>query len=142
MRFAVLLLPFLLLGISPPACAQQAKDKIIQNEDAANSDAEQESGWIMNRALPFKDGQTLRYYDPDGTYVGYAERHRLTIYFYDDKGFPVGKAKRLSQAKTRYYAPDGTTLGDRMHKKMTLANTSHDKGFIQPYLGETPLNKQ
>ena len=141
-RLAALLLPLFLFAAAAPAGAQQAKDKIQQNEDAANTDAAQEAGWIMTRTLPFRDGQTLRYFDPDGKYIGRADRRRLTIYFYDDQGIRVGKAKRVSQERTRYYAEDGTYLGDRLHKKMTLATTNHDKGFVQPYRPEGPLEHQ
>jgi len=142
-RIAPLLL-LVSLAVAPlPAWAQQSRDQITRDEDAAKTDEGQEAGWVMERPLPFKDGQTLRYFDPDGTYVGYAERHRLTIYFYDAEGLYVGKAKRVSQQLTRYYTQDGDPLGERRHKKMTLANTTNnkDKGFIQPYLGETPLEK-
>jgi hypothetical protein len=76
---------------------------------------------LMSRTLPFKNGQTLRYYNGDGEVVGSARRQRLTIRFYDVEGNYLGRAERVSQAATNYYGADGRYLGRRLHKKQTLS---------------------
>jgi len=113
----------------PPASAQ---DHVVPEQDPGSPGTADNAGGIMNRALPFRDGQRLRYYAGDGTYQGYAERQRLTIRFYDADEKYLGRAQRVSQSRTDYYAPDGTYIGHRNHQVMTtrpVRNTGGDHGF-------------
>ena len=133
MRALLLALSLLAFGVAPALAQQKPKDKLVE-EDAAKGSGEDAAG-IMVRTLPFKDGQTLRYFSPDGRYEGYAQRRRLTIRFFDEIGNFVGKAERVSQAATLYYAADGTYIGRRVHQKMTLnasaTNKAGNKGFLE-----------
>ncbi|HEY0524894.1 MAG TPA: hypothetical protein VGD08_15990 [Stellaceae bacterium] len=112
--------------------AASAQDHIVPEQDPGSPGAADDAGGIMNRPLPFRDGQRLRYIAGDGTYQGYAERQRLTIRFYDADGKYLGRAQRVSQVRTDYYAPDGTFIGHRYHQVMTtrpVRNTGGDHGF-------------
>jgi YD repeat-containing protein len=73
---------------------------------------------IMDRPLPFRDGQTLHYYDDQGQLTGYARRNKLTIHFYDAQDHPLGRAQRVSQVATFYYDTNGTYLGRRLNRKL------------------------
>jgi hypothetical protein len=73
---------------------------------------------IMDRPLPFRDGQTLRYYDDQGQLTGYARRNKLTIHFYDAQDHALGRAQRVSQIATLYYDTNGTYLGRRLNRKL------------------------
>jgi hypothetical protein len=73
---------------------------------------------IMDRPLPFRDGQVVPYLDKDGHLVGTASRHGLTIRFYDADGHYLGRAVRVSQAATRYYDANGSYLGRRLHRQL------------------------
>jgi hypothetical protein len=150
MRLSALLAALLLAAA--PALAQQAappdaaaaagnarKVDKIQPDDAIDLDDAAAARDLMERTLPFKNGQVLRYLDGDGDLVGTARRTRLTIRFYDADGDLVGRAERVSQAVTKYYAADGRYLGRRVHKKQTTraqvtydpkgGYDSSDKGF-------------
>jgi hypothetical protein len=119
---------FLLLVAAGPALAQQddRKDK-IQREDEDQLGAAADATIIMDRVLPFVDGQTLRYFAPDGRLEGSAHRRGLSIRFYDEQGNYIGRAKRVSQAATVYYAANGTYLGRRLHRKLTLKTRTVDQ---------------
>jgi hypothetical protein len=149
MRLPVLLAVLLLAAA--PALAQQAappdaagasgarKADKIQPDDSVDLDDAAMARDLMERTLPFKNGQVLRYYDGEGELVGTARRTRLTIRFYDPAGDLIGRAERVSQAVTKYYGADGRYLGRRVHKKQTTRGQvtydpkgsydSSDKGF-------------
>jgi hypothetical protein len=114
-----------------PAAAQQPRktDKVETEEPQSNAAAN--AAQIMDRTLPFLDGQTLRYYTGKGELDGFARRHHLTIEFYDAKGVRIGHAQRVSQAATTYYAADGSYLGRRTNRRMVTAPTVtvQDHGF-------------
>jgi hypothetical protein len=139
MRKTLLLVTLLIAGVFAvdPALGQQRrdKDKVLENAEPMKPDAADEAQGIMRRTLPYKPSQTLKYFGGDGKYEGYAVRKHNTIRFYDPEGTFVGKAERVTQRLTTYYAADGTFLGRRMQQRMTMANTattSKDKGFITP----------
>ena len=131
------------LLLAVPAFAQDRQvDKrtgdLIQRDSGAPA-AQEDYGRIMDRILPFKDGQTLRYFNEKGEFDLYAKRQRLTIRFYEPDGTYVGRAERVSQAATAYYAPDGAYLGRRLHKKQTMKSREDGRnpamrGFYFPHL--------
>ncbi len=88
----------------------------------------------MDRILPFRDGQTLRYYSGNGVFEGYARRRRLTIQFYDVKGTLIGRAERVSQAATQYFAADGSYLGRRINQRLVTAPavTDYNRFLVPP----------
>jgi len=140
MQKPLLLLAALLAGLSlaaAPAVAQKPdKDKLIENSDPSNPDNAELADAIMRRTLPFKEAQTLKYFTGDGRFDGYAVRRHHTIRFYDPDGTLIGRAERVTQQLTNYYAPDGAFLGRRVSQKMTMASTarsSEGKGFINLY---------
>jgi hypothetical protein len=123
MRLLAILAALCLLAA--PALAQdQGKarngDRLQQDQNLDDADEAAMAQDLMARTLPFKSGQTLRYYNGEGDVVGTARRDRLTIRFYDADGNFIGRAQRVSQAATTYYGPDGRYLGRRLHKKQTL----------------------
>lgn len=133
------LLAFLavLILAAAPALAQDAGskspklqngDKLQQNDSIPDQDEQAMARDLMSRTLPFKNGQTLRYFNGEGDLVGTAHRVRLTIRFYDPQGNLLGRAERVSQATTTYYGPDGRYLGRRLHKKQTTrTNVTNDQ---------------
>ena len=113
--------------------------------DEGNPAGQEDFGRIMDRTLPFKDGQMLRYFNEKGEFDLYAKRQRLTIRFYEPDGTFVGRAERVSQAATRYYDPNGRYLGRRLHKKQTAKSRLDERnpsirGFYFPHL--EPGNKE
>jgi YD repeat-containing protein len=121
MRLLATLAVLSLLAV--PAVAQEKAsngDRLQQDRSMTDPDEAAMARDLMARTLPFKNGQTLRYYDGDGDLVGTARRSRLTIRFYDPDGNLVGRAERVSQAATNYYDAGGRYLGRRLHKKQTL----------------------
>jgi hypothetical protein len=129
------------LLIAVPALGQDIDKRtgdLIQR-DEENSAAQEDFGRIMNRTLPFKDGQLLRYFNEKGEFDLYAKRQRLTIRFYEPDGTYLGRAERVSQAATTYYDPEGRYLGRRLHKKQTMKSRVDDRnpslrGFYFPQL--------
>jgi len=124
------------LSAAAPVAAQVLNDgdRIQRNDTLTDRDAAAAAVDIMSRTLPFKHGQTLRYYNEKGELQGYAQRTRLTIRFYDPDGALVGRAVRISQGATAYYDADGRYLGRRYHKKQTTRSrvttvNSGAKGF-------------
>jgi hypothetical protein len=129
-------LAVLILVASLPASAQvQLKqgDKVFQDEGITDREEAETARDLMSRTLPFKHGQTLRYYNEEGEMQGYARRHRLTIRFYEPDGTLVGRAERISQAATNYYDAENRYLGRRYHRKQTaktqVTTDSAAKGF-------------
>ncbi|MBV8649961.1 MAG: hypothetical protein JO255_00755 [Alphaproteobacteria bacterium] len=96
-------------------------DRIEKEDSDTETPAQEDAGRIMERTLPLRDGQTLRYYSGDGVLEGWARRRRLTITFYNADGTPIGRAERVSQAATRYFAADGTYLGRRLNQRLATA---------------------
>lgn len=128
MRRPAFLAAFLLVLAAAPAFSQVALppsptarngDRLLPDDTMRDRDELETARDLMARTLPFKHGQTLRYYNGDGELVGTARRNRLTIRFYDPDGALIGRAERVSQAATNYYGPDGRYLGRRLHKKQT-----------------------
>lgn len=128
MRRPAFLAAFLLVLATAPGFAQQSQspsptarngDRLVPDDTMRDRDELETARDLMERTLPFKHGQTLRYYNGDGELVGTARRTRLTIRFYDPDGKLIGRAERVSQAATNYYGPDGRYLGRRLHKKQT-----------------------
>lgn len=118
-----------------PAAAQETPRKHDRVEKTdPESPAEADAAQIMDRTLPFLDGQTLRYYDGKGELEGYARRRRLTIRFYDANGVFIGRAERVTQAATHYYAADGSYLGRRINQRLVTAPvvTNYNHGFDTP----------
>jgi hypothetical protein len=123
------ILAVLLLAAAPAVAQEKARngDKLQQDDTVGDRDEAAMARDLMARTLPFKNGQTLRYYDGDGDLVGTARRVRLTIRFFDPEGNLIGRAERVSQAATNYYGPDGRYLGRRLHKKQTTnAQATYD----------------
>lgn len=119
-----------------PASAQTRLDngdKVFQDDGITDRTEAETARDLMSRTLPFKHGQTLRYYDETGEMQGYARRHRLTIRFYDPDGTLVGRAERVSQKATNYYDADNRYIGRRYHRKQTtktlVTTDSASKGF-------------
>jgi hypothetical protein len=135
MRLLAILAAILLLGAAPAPAQVRLDDgdRLFQDDAIGDRDLAATARDLMARTLPFKHGQTLRYYDEEGDLQGYARRHRLTIRFYEPDGTLVGRAERMSQAATSYYAADGRYLGRRLHKKQTaktrVVEDSGAKGF-------------
>jgi hypothetical protein len=135
------------LLIAVPALGQDIDKRtgdVIQR-DHGDPGAQEDFGRIMDRTLPFKDGQLLRYFNEKGQFDLYAKRQRLTIRFYEPDGTFVGRAERVSQAATNYYAPDGQYLGRRLHKKQTMkgredVQNPSIRGFYFPHL--EPRNQE
>ena len=129
------------LLIAVPALGQDIDKRtgdVIQR-DQGDPGAQEDFGRIMDRTLPFKDGQLLRYFNEKGEFDLYAKRQRLTIRFYEPDGTFVGRAERVSQTATNYYAPDGQYLGRRLHKKQTAkgredVRNPSIRGFYFPHL--------
>jgi hypothetical protein len=96
-------------------------DRIEKEDSDTETQAQQDAAQIMDRTLPFRDGQTLRYYSGDGVLEGWARRRELTITFYDANGTLIGRAKRVSQAATQYFAADGSYLGRRINQRLATA---------------------
>lgn len=115
----------LLLAVALPAAAQRApKDQLQLDPQMGEPANPEDAPQFMERPLPFRDGQILRYYDRDGTYEGYAVRRLLTIRFYDADGGYLGRAQRVSQAATVYYDSHGNYLGRRLHRKLVTTATA------------------
>jgi hypothetical protein len=119
-----------LLWLDPAAAQQPRKTDKLETEEP-QTDAAANAAQIMDRTLPFLDGQTLRYYTGKGELDGFARRRHLTIQFYDANGVLIGRAERVSQAATTYYAADGSYLGRRTNRRMVTAPavTVNDHGF-------------
>jgi hypothetical protein len=129
-----LLLSCLVLMIAPlhPAQAQQQiqdqgqtkpgkTDRVEKEDSDTETPAQADAAQIMDRTLPLRDGQTLRYYSGDGVLEGWARRRQLTITFYNADGTLIGRARRVSQAATQYFAADGSYLGRRINQRLVTA---------------------
>jgi hypothetical protein len=112
-------------------------DRVEKEDSDTETQAQQDAAQIMDRTLPFRDGQTLRYYSGDGALEGWARRHQLTITFYDADGTFIGRAKRVSQAATQYFAADGSYLGRRINQRLATAPAVTDY-----YKFQTPPDPQ
>jgi hypothetical protein len=108
------------LWLDPAAAQQPRKTDKVETEEP-QTEAAAGAAKIMDRTLPFLDGQTLRYYNGKGELEGFARRRHLTIQFYDAKGVLIGRAQRVSQAATTYYAADGSYLGRRVNQRLVTA---------------------
>jgi hypothetical protein len=115
-----------------PALAQNqwapmepSKHDRLEQQDPQTQAAE-DAAKIMDMTLPFRDGQTLRYFAGDGTPEGYARRRQLTIWFYDNNDILIGRAERVSQAATQYFAADGSYLGRRINQRLVTAPSVTD----------------
>jgi hypothetical protein len=125
-----------LLLLAGPAAAQEklkSGDRLHQDDTVVDRDLRQTARDLMSRTLPLKDGQTVRYLNGEGELEGFARRKRLTIRFYEPDGTFLGRAERISQEATTYYDADGRYLGRRLHKKQTtqtrVSSESGAKGF-------------
>lgn len=116
-------------AVLPPP-SKNDRLELQEPETQAAEDAAQ----IMDRTLPFRDGQTLRYFSGDGVLEGYARRQRLTIRFYDANDKFIGKAERVSQTATQYFAADGSFLGRRINQRLVTvpAVTDYNKFLAAP----------
>ena len=152
MRRRILSIAVAALGLAGPALAQDyAKQRMApearpgENPDQATQPRSEEEllqqhpeARVMDWALPFLDGQTLRYFSAKGALQGTARRHRLIIEFYDADGKYLARAKRISQAATVYYSPDGTYLGRKLNRRLvtqqvvTNYGTPGARGFLEP----------
>jgi hypothetical protein len=128
---ALAILAALVLAASPVAAQEKLKDgDKLQQELNPDRDAAEAARDLMTRTLPFKDGQVLRYYNGEGEIQGFARRHRLTIRFYEPDGTFVGRAVRISQSATAYYDADGRYIGRRLHAKQTTRErTTNESGY-------------
>jgi hypothetical protein len=125
LRLLVLALVALPLASAPAGAQQRLQpDRGVKIRPAVPESEQDQAdpGHIMRRVLPFIDGQTMRYYNPDRQLEGYARRRGLTIRFYDAQDNYLGRAQRVSQEMTRYYAADGTYLGRRINQKQATAS--------------------
>jgi hypothetical protein len=133
MRVLLLLAALCLVAGPAPAQVMLEDGDRLHQEYLRDPEAAETVRLLMARTLPFKHGQTLRYYNEDGELEGYARRHRLTIRFYEPDGTPAGRAERISQRATIYYDAQGDYLGRRAHQKQTtrshVVEDSGSKGF-------------
>lgn len=127
----------LLLALAAAPAGAQERDRLEVERYPINPQAAEDAGTILERTLPFRDGQILRYYTGDGRYDGYARRRALTIRFYDADGAYLGRAERVSQKATVYYAADGTYLGRRLNRKLTLKTRADVKPAARGFLEST-----
>ena len=152
MRRLILSIAVAALGLTGPALAQDYVNKRQapeaqpgENPDQAppaSSEAEllqqHPEARVMDWALPFLDGQTLRYFSAKGALEGSARRHRLTIEFYDADGNFIARAKRITQAATVYYSADGSYLGRKLNRRLVTQQVVTNygmpsaRGFLEP----------
>ena len=162
MRRLILSIAVAALGLTGPALAQDYLNKRMMPEaqpgenpdQAPRAPSEDEllqqhpEARVMDWALPFLDGQTLRYFSAKGALEGTARRHRLIIEFYDADGRYLARAKRISQAATVYYSPDGTYLGRKLNRRLvtqqvvTNYGTPGARGFLDPPKPQADDNNQ
>jgi hypothetical protein len=151
MRKLFLVMTIAVLGVTGPALAQdyakqrlapeakpgQSPDQVTRSPAEEEQQLQHPEARVMEWALPFLDGQTLRYFSAEGALEGTARRHRLAIEFYDAEGKLIARARRVSQAATVYYSPDGTYLGRKLNRRLvtqqvvTNYGQGDNHGFLQ-----------